>query len=532
MANGVISTLLRLASHVVVWTLVVVPTVIQMAHGWRAVRDDAMISIGSYRVFSWNTPTVGAWSQASQGMRHSFYDLGPLLFWLLAVPVRLDPTQGAIWGAALVCGAALSLSVEAGWSVKRWPACVAVALISADVAWQTQIFADLVWNPHFGLIFMMATAATAWAVASGRFAWWPLVVLFASVAAQCHLLYAVPSVALAVIAPLVALAGGLRPSRWRWAVVGMAVGAACWVLPLMQQVFGRPGNVTLILRSGSARARVGFAFGLHSLATAVAPKPVWLTPFPFLSVPKFLSTHGVSWAIVSFVFLMAVAVWALWVRRRELAAAAVIGLVMEIGTVVSFGTLPKNDIIVVSYLGTYLWAVGALVWVVVLWAMREGATAIGRRLWRGPPGVRRRVLLVYGLEVAGLALLVLAAVEGVRTLDSSAHARISAVRVDRPLDEAIARSVEQKVAPGPVVVEVRPASFGPAHGDYVVDYWGMAFVLLARGWQPGLTSGFFGVATHLTVPPASHWPLVTVTVNPADKAISRVSRTPTGRSPG
>src|ERR1700678_317979 len=109
--------LLRLGSHAVVWTLVLVPTVIQMADGWRAVRDDAMISIGAYRVFSSHSPTVGVWSQASQGRHHAFYDLGPLLFWLLAVPVRLDPDHGAIWGAALLCGAALSLSVEAAWSV-------------------------------------------------------------------------------------------------------------------------------------------------------------------------------------------------------------------------------------------------------------------------------------------------------------------------------------------------------------------------------------------------------------------------------
>src|SRR5580658_4147926 len=105
--------LLRVASHAVVWTLVLVPTVIQMADGWRAVRDDAMISIGAYRVFSSHSPTVGVWSQASQGLHHAFYDLGPLLFWLLAVPVRLDPDHGAIWGAALLCGAALSLAVEA-----------------------------------------------------------------------------------------------------------------------------------------------------------------------------------------------------------------------------------------------------------------------------------------------------------------------------------------------------------------------------------------------------------------------------------
>jgi hypothetical protein len=122
---------------------------------------------------------------------------------------------------------------------------------------------------------------------------------------------------------------------------------------------------------------------------------------------------------------------------------------------------------------------------------------------------------------------VLVGTEGVRSLVPAAHNRVADIRLDAPLDSAIARSVENSVAPGPVAIRVRPpASFGPAGGGYVVDYWGMAFILLARGWQPGLTSGFFGVATHLSVPPGSRWPLVTVTVHPSDKAITGVTVVP------
>jgi hypothetical protein len=151
--------------------MVLVPAWIELADGWQPVRDDAMISIGSYRVFSLQSPLVGVWSQASEGMRHPYFDLGPLLFWFLAVPVRLDPNQGALWGAALMCGGALSIAVEAAWSVKGWPAAVTVALLVADLGWQNQLFNDLAWNPHFGLVFLIAAGATAWAVASGRFGW-------------------------------------------------------------------------------------------------------------------------------------------------------------------------------------------------------------------------------------------------------------------------------------------------------------------------------------------------------------------------
>jgi hypothetical protein len=518
-----IPQVVRLASHATTWTLVIVPTVIQMAHGWRPTRDDAMISIGSYNVLSAHSPTVGAWSQASQGLPHAFYDIGPLLFWLLAIPVRLDPGQGAMWGAALVCGIALSLSVEAAWSVRGWPAAVAMALIAADLGWQTQVFADLVWNPHFGLVFMTGAAATGWAVVSGRVGWWPLTVLFASVAAQCHLLYAVPAVGLALLAPVVALALDRRPSRWRWLVAGVVVGAVCWAVPLGQQVFGHPGNLSLVAGSGSSRPRVGAGFGLHALATAVSPRPVWLSTFPFLTVPHFLHSHSGSWAVASVVFLVAVAAGAGLARRRELAALALVALVLCVGTAVSFGALPRDDVIVVAYLAIYLWVVGAVVWIVVLWGAGELVVTAARRLG----GVDHRVgwwaPWAVGCQLAVTALLVVVAMAGVRTLIPAAHSRVAAVGLDRPLDEAIARSVAGRVGRGPVAVTIRPASFGPAYGYFGVDDWGMAFVLLTEGRHPGLTNGFYGPATHLTVPPGSHWTHVTVTVDPASKTVAHVT---------
>jgi hypothetical protein len=112
----------------------------------------------------------------------------------------------------------------------------------------------------------------------------------------------------------------------------------------------------------------------------------------------------------------------------------------------------------------------------------------------------------------------------------AAHGRVSAVHLDTPLDSAIVRSVERSVPPGPVVVEVRPAAFGPGYGFYTVDYWGVAWKLLVDGWRPGLQSGFLGVATNLSVPPGAHWPKVIVHLDPSTKSITRVQRIlPAGR---
>jgi len=53
-----LSTALRIGSHAVVWVLVLVPAGLQMSDGWLPTRDNAMISIGSYQVFSAKFPLV------------------------------------------------------------------------------------------------------------------------------------------------------------------------------------------------------------------------------------------------------------------------------------------------------------------------------------------------------------------------------------------------------------------------------------------------------------------------------------------
>ena len=141
----------------------------------------------------------------------------------------------------------------------------------------------------------------------------------------------------------------------------------------------------------------------------------------------------------------------------------------------------------------------------------------------------------WGLEVAALLLLVIAGIAGLRTLVPEAHQLAANPGVDARLDQAIARSVEHTVPPGPVVVVVRPSTFGRRYGYYVIDYWGVALVLLEHGWRPGLQYTFFGAATHLTVPPGAHWPEVIVHVDPATEAVigaQRVGPTEKGNEAG
>jgi hypothetical protein len=535
--------LMRVGIHGVIWSTVLVPVLIQLSDGWRPTRDDAMISIGSYQVFSTKTPLVGVWSQASEGLRHALFGLGPLLFWLLAVPVRIDPSQGALWGAALVCGGALSVAAEAAWSIRGWPAALVVALVVADLGWLTQMFDNVPWNPFVGVVFLVAAAATAWAVAAGRFGWWPVAVFFSSVSAQSHAIYAVPALALAIVAPLAALILGYRPPRWRWSVVGLIVAFVCWAPPLFQQVTGHPGNIGLLLGSNELGPAAGPAFGLHALATAAAPRPIWLTGFPFLisfsdHMPHLLRSHSVAWGVAALCLLAGVAVAAWRTGRRELSALAVIGLVLAVGSVISFAEFPVDNLGPSGYLSTALWVIGMVIWVVLIWAAAELLVEVlDRGRHRNLDG-RERELLQRGLPLAGLLLLVVTGIAGVRALVPAASATLNG-RLDRAFDRAIVTSVEQRARPGPVVVVVRPVSFttrSTRFGSnlfpfYVVDYWGVGMLLLQGGWSPGLPDSFYGVATHLSVPKDARWPEVVVHVDPSTLSLTAV-RQPGHPRPG
>jgi hypothetical protein len=530
-AGGPVPHLLRLAAHVTVWTVVLVPTLVEVADGWRPVRDDAMISIGAWQVFTAHSPLVGPWSLAS-GTHYPFFDLGPLLFWLLALPVHLDPGHGALWGAALVSAAALSVGVEAVWRLQGWAAAVVMALVVADLGWSTPVFANLAWNPYVGLCVLLAAVAVSWSVSAGRLGWWPVAVLFASVAAQCHLVYAVAAAGLVLVSPLAGLAIRGRPSRWRWLPAGLLVGTLCWLPTLVQEVTGSPGNLSQVLGSRTSHPPVGLDFGLHALATAASPDPIWLGRLPVLlsfgdRMPAYFGQHGVAWAVVAIGAVLGVAIGGWRAGRRRLGALAVVTLVVELGTVASFAAFPKDDLGPSGYLASILWVVGMLVWVTVLWAAAEVVVHLWGRRTTGRPQrhAGRGGLAGWAVPLTAVLLLVGTSVAALRTVVPAASGQVANERLDVPLDRRIATAVEDHGPRSGLTFAVRPTIFrlrATAFGVYAVDQWGTAMALLGDGWNPAVADRFAAAATHLTVPPDPRWPTVVVTLDPATGRVAAV----------
>ena len=216
----------------------------RLFRGWRPLfSDDATITLRSYEILSLHPPLVGQYSTISPGSGHILFDPGPLQYVLLAVPTYIDRFQGGLWGSALVCGLVLSVAVEAMWSLHRWFACVIVALAVVDLAWTApSVFDHQIWNPNFGLIFLLASIALAFAVAVGSFGWWPVLVFTASVAAQAELFYAMVAAGLVIVSAFLGCWHSGRSRRLRWLMMGFGVGILCWLPSLIHRYPNPPAT--------------------------------------------------------------------------------------------------------------------------------------------------------------------------------------------------------------------------------------------------------------------------------------------------
>jgi len=507
--------MVRVCSHLAIWIVALVPVMVEMQRGWRALQDDATISLRSYQVLSLHPPLVGQLSGSSIGSGHILYDPGPLQFALLALPVHIDPAQGALWGAAVIFGLCLSLAVEALWSTGRVVACGVVGLVVLDLAWLTPaLFAHPTWNPYFAIPFVVTSLVLAWIVATGSVGWWPVLALTASAAAQTEVFFAVLSVALVAVAPCVGVVRR-RPERLRWLVSGTAVLVVCWLPAVIQELTTRPGNLTLLL-TGRRSASQGLSFGLSAVGFAGSPSPVWLTHDLTLST----AVHGggsIGGALT--VVAMAIVAAVAWrARRYDLATLAGLALLSSACAVVTFGAIPSNLEARILYLDKMLWPIGVLVWSVVAWAVVELVGAGARRTRSVEPRTagskKPATVMGAGLGITA-AMAVLLGVLGIGELDAAARAQVVASEVH--LVKSMATQIEAQTPPGRVVVTFRGRS------NWFSRYplgQGLAWRLTSDGWTPVLPAEFSTVSG-IIYQKRPRWPAVEVTLDPDEATVVR-----------
>ena len=416
---------LRVAAHAASWIPFLTVVAASTRGTWRVVGDGAGIALQSWNATS-HTSLVG---QATE-LGHGLHDPGPLQYWLLAIPVHIDPVRGVLWGAALWCMAAASLAIEAAWSILgEIGGLLASGIVLGMVAWDPLLVVKPYWNPCFAALFFLAALAACWAVMSGRRWWWPVLVITASVAAQAHLMFAIASAALALLALIAGLADAFRAKTgYQWAVTGFIVGAGCWAAPFIQQFTSRVGNLTALLHGQGGRQHMGLTFALKTLAAYTQPPPLWWGHLPSsLDLNGLIQTRSALFAVAILAVTAAALLAAVfWFRSRTLASLAAISLLVSGTALVTFSRIPvETGLSRLRYLMLAMFPVGLLIWLTaasacvltgrqVIRRMRAAkARHVGRHgglqrpagAWTRPAG--------RGASAAAVPLIVLASVPGV-----------------------------------------------------------------------------------------------------------------------
>ena len=395
--------LLRVIAHLAAWLPFVTGTARLVHAGWMPTGDDAAIALRSWNSLTAHGPLVG---QATR-LAHGVFDPGPLEYWLLAIPVHISPNHGVLWGAAICCMAACSLAIEAAWAAGgELAGLTASALTIAMVIWVPTNAVRPSWNPCFGAIFFLAALASAWAVLCRHRAWWPVCVVTASIASQAHLMYALASVTLVVLTLVVGgidtvrsktVRAGRAKTGYRWVIIGLLLGVACWSGPFIQQFTSRTGNLSALIANSESGIgpRTGPVFGLRAISAAVQPVPLWLRSRPAAGqTASQIAAHSLWPGVVALIILLVALGAALGpLHSRRLAALAAVTLVLSLGALVTYSSIPvrPTTLITLGYLimlmlplGVGCWLVtGTLIVLTVRWARaRSSATAPGRRTHR------------------------------------------------------------------------------------------------------------------------------------------------------
>lgn len=341
--------------------------------------DIAIIDVRTRDVFSSNIPLVGAYS------RYGWNHPGPTMYYLMA-PLNAI-AGGAAWStlaaAAILHIAAIVLTMRLAW---RRGGLGLVVLVAAAVslaysAIGVRVFLDF-WNPHIAFPFLALFVLQVWSISLGDR--WQLVgaTIVGTFLVQTHVGYA-PLVAVALSWAVVILFFDHRRSPislgpWR-RVVGVSVAAlvVLWIPPLVQELTGHPGNLTLLARF--ARDGAGRGAGLRTGAGLFAAEfrllPPWLGGHEHLE-PLTLAAQPASlwWLLVPAVLL---AVGAVAARRTASKPATRLIALVAVLAVTSVVALARVE----PPLNTYLfhWRVIVAVFVMVAAGWALAGTKLARR---------------------------------------------------------------------------------------------------------------------------------------------------------
>lgn len=326
--------------------------------------DFALLEIGTLHTAR-SVQLLGPYS------RFLWHHLGPSYFYLL-LPVYALFGQRAtsLFLGALLLNLASALGIVAvatamaGQRFALWT----VGLLGLWIIGIEPARLVSIWNPDVTILPFALLIFLSAALAAGRIALLPMIVLVASFLVQTHL-GCLPGSAFALLT-----SGGMYVWRYRWTaapmerpsgerkwlVVSLACLAVLWALPLYEQVAADHGNLWEVARFLTSRVRP------HPLAEIAPIVSGYLAAMPLAMVTS-VTAESASWrptlTVVFVVLMFALVPPALIVARRRgdafLGALGVVSAVMALGAY-AIGTRIKGP--VADYLLQWASAPGFTLW--------------------------------------------------------------------------------------------------------------------------------------------------------------------------
>lgn len=369
-----------------------------LGNDWAPHGDDATVALRAADVLDGRLPVTGMRSTSGDGVDPSLatHHLGPLQFYLLAVPLALTGGSGAgiAIGGALIAVTASVLTVI--WA-RRLGGGLGVAVFTGGLLLaQWAVGADAMFrplNPYAPLLPTYLSMLLLWALARGDHRALAPFVLSVSLIAQGNLAFAPLAAALAAGAVWLAVEPRVRrrgprealvllrrprhrgrpqqPTRaeearirsGRWA---LGVGVLVWLPSIIELFVHSPNNIRQLWRwatSGTGDP-IGLAAGLEHLSL-LAPVPGGFRPYS-----DDLLTEGTSvgTAVGAVVLLLVLAIstgWHVPKGRASSAWPARIALLANVGMIATASRLPDFPAApywVITWLPVVAFTWAALVW--------------------------------------------------------------------------------------------------------------------------------------------------------------------------
>jgi hypothetical protein len=470
---------------------VIVSTVHAARAGWEPDGDDGIILTRALDVLTAHTPLIGQYSEAGDVTGQIVHSPGPLLYWLLAVPVRLGGPASAAIAMGVVNSLCIVLCVvlarRRGGILLMIATALGIALMCQSI--YSEVFHD-VWNPSAAMFPFLALIFLSWSLAAGDYRLLPAVALFASFVVQTHLTYLSPTCVLLAVGLVGLTASRLLRARsarrdgrprskrvvWRWVLLAVIVLGLCWSAPLIDELEHSPGNLSLIVTTFNDRgATLGQAVGWSAVAHAIGWKPWWL----FVPASEWGRKYTVrfppsgsqsGFAIAVLIALALIAVLAPLRRRIDMSAAALICLGMCLGLGANAANTPVTPLLS-GTLGYTLWwgsQLGFFTYLVIVWSALLAVTWLARLGWgrllviarRSAPVVPRLALFAAGsvivlLGIAGTADVGRAVANQERP-DSHVHLYAPTTALASALVAALPPRVSIDYVLGPLDVATQP----------------------------------------------------------------------------